>query len=169
MDFSIWEALLGIVSWSIRLLFWPLGVVTKYWEIFGTVLPYLALGVVGLFIGTVALGLLGAVLHAVFVIVRGIYRLFAAIVSVFRPSDKDESQGADEVNAQPISDPDDPYQVLGVSRDVTEKELTARYRQLLRVNHPDKVAQLDPEIQAFASERSRIIIGAYEQIRFKSE
>ncbi len=106
----------------------------------------------------------GTVLQAVFVIVRGVYRLCAAIVSVFRPSDKDESQGAEEINSQPTSDPNDPYQILGVSRDITEKELVARYRQLMSANHPDKVAQLDPEIQAFANERSRMIIEAYEEL-----
>ena len=164
MDLSIWEILLGIISWSIRLMFWPLGFVIKYRAFFGTVLPYLALAVVALFAGMAALGVLGTVLQAVFVIGRGIYRLFAAIVSVFRPSDKDESQGTEEINAQPTSDPNDPYQVLGVSRDVTERELVARYRQLMSANHPDKVAQMDPEIQAFANERSRRIIEAYELI-----
>lgn len=43
-------------------------------------------------------------------------------------------------------------------------KLAARYKQLIKANHPDKVAQLDPEIQAFASERSRRIIEAYEAI-----
>jgi DnaJ-domain-containing protein 1 len=51
-----------------------------------------------------------------------------------------------------------------VRRDVTQNELTARYRQLLRANHPDKVAQLDPTIQAFATDRVRKIIEAYEAI-----
>ena len=39
----------------------------------------------------------------------------------------------------------DPYHILGVKRGVTSSDLNARYRQLLRVNHPDKVAQLDPQ------------------------
>jgi hypothetical protein len=34
----------------------------------------------------------------------------------------------------------------------------------MSANHPDKVAQLDPEIQGFASKRSRMIIEAYEAI-----
>jgi len=34
----------------------------------------------------------------------------------------------------------------------------------MSANHPDKVAQLDPEIQAFAEERSKRIIEAYEAI-----
>ncbi len=43
-------------------------------------------------------------------------------------------------------------------------ELAACYKQLIKANHPDKVAQFDPEIQAFASERTRRIIEAYEAI-----
>jgi len=86
------------------------------------------------------------------------------MVAAFRPSVSEDSQGAEEIDAEPGNHANDPYQVLGVSRDVTEGELTARYRQLLRANHPDKVAQLDPEIQAFANERSCRIIEAYTEI-----
>ena len=165
MDFTVWDVLLGTISWGIRLLFWPLGIVIKYREFFGTVLPHLALGVIALIVGTAALGLLGSVLRAVFVTVQGIFRLFAAMVDVLRPSHKERLQEAEELNAESTEDPNDPYQILGVSRNVTESELNARYRQLLRANHPDKVAQLDPEIQEFATERSRRIIEAYEQVR----
>ena len=63
----------------------------------------------------------------------------------------------------------DPYEILGVPRTASQSELNARYRQLLRVNHPDKVAQLDPEIQAFATERARKIIEAYEAICSEEE
>jgi hypothetical protein len=169
MDFTVWDVLLGTISWGIRLLFWPLGFVIKDREFFGTVLPYLALGVIALIVGTAALGLLGSVLRAVFVTARGIFRFFASIVDVLRPSHKERLQEAEGINAEPTEDPNDPYQILGVSRDVTASKLTARYRQLLLDNHPDKVAQLDPEIQAFASERSRRIIEAYEQVRAWAE
>jgi DnaJ-domain-containing protein 1 len=43
-------------------------------------------------------------------------------------------------------------------------ELAARYKQLIKANHPDKVAQLDLEIQAFAEERSKRIITVYEEV-----
>jgi preprotein translocase subunit Sec63 len=66
--------------------------------------------------------------------------------------------------APPPQDKSDPYYILGIDRSVTASELAARYKQLIKANHPDKVAQLDPEIQAFASERSRRIIEAYEAI-----
>jgi hypothetical protein len=164
MDFTVWDVLIGIISWSIRLLFWPLGFVIKYREFFGTVLPYLFLGVIALIVGTAALGLLGTVLRALFVCVRGICRFFAAFFDAFRSSRKEEPQEDETTNAEPAEDPNDPYHILGISRNATKDELNARYRQLLRVNHPDKVAQLDPEIQAFATERSRRIIEAYEAV-----
>jgi hypothetical protein len=158
------SVLMANVSWSIRLLFWPLGIVIKYRAFFGTVLPYLFVGVIALIVGSAALGLLGTVFRAVFVCVRGVYRFCATFIDVFRPSRKEEPQEGETINTGPPEDPNDPYHILGISRNATEDELNARYRQLLRVNHPDKVAQLDPEIQAFATERSRRIIEAYEAI-----
>jgi preprotein translocase subunit Sec63 len=80
------------------------------------------------------------------------------------------SEGADESTHESshatFSDPSfsDPYQVLGLDKAASRSDLLTRYRQLMSANHPDKVAQLDPEIQAFASERSRRIIQAYEEI-----
>ena len=50
MDFTIWDVLLGIISWSIRILFWPLGFVIKYREFFGAVIAYLVTGIVALFL-----------------------------------------------------------------------------------------------------------------------
>ena len=44
------------------------------------------------------------------------------------------------------------------------RELAARYKQLIKAKHPDKVAQLDLEIQAFAEERSKRINKAYEEV-----
>ena len=164
MDFTIWDVLIGIISWSIRILFWPLGLVIKYREFFGAVFPYLLLGVIVLVVGAAALGLLGSVLRGVFVCAHGIYRFFGALVAAFRPSHKEEPQREEEVHAEPTEDPDDPYHVLGVSRHATRDEVNTRYRELMKTNHPDRVAQLDPEIQAFANERSRNIIQAYETL-----
>ena len=169
MDFTVWDVLLGTISWGIRLLFWPLGFVIKYREFFGAVLPYLALGVITLIVGAAALGLISSVLRGLFVTARGPCRFFVGIVDVLRTSRKERPQEAKGINAEPTKNQSDPYQIFGVGRDVKESELNARYRQLLRANHPDKVAQLDPEIQAFATERSRRIIDAYEQLRARIE
>lgn len=164
MDFTVWDVLLGTISWGIRLLFWPLGLAIKYREFFGVVLPYLLMGALTLFAATVALGLLGIMLRGASV-ARGAFRLLGPIGRVFGPLHEDNSHADDELDAGRTADSNDPYQFLGISRNVTEDELDARYRELLRANHPDKVAQLDPEIQAFATERSRRIIEAYKQLR----
>ena len=76
MDFTIWDVLPGIISWSIRILFWPLGFVIKYREFFATVIPYLVTGIVALFLSVWALGLLAMVAQAVFFVVSLIYRFF---------------------------------------------------------------------------------------------
>jgi DnaJ-domain-containing protein 1 len=107
------------------------------------------------------------VLRGVFAVVRGIFGALMAVVTVFRPTRKeqdDAQEATEEEQVDDSTDPNDPYEILGVKRGVTASELNARYRQLLRVNHPDKVAQLDPEIQAFASERARRIIEAYKEL-----
>lgn len=165
MGLAIWGALVGIISWSIRILFWPLGLVIKYREFLGTVLPYLVVGLVALIIGSMALRLIGSVVRGGLVVARGMFHFFGAMVGVLRRPPTERSQQAQEVNAEPTADLNDPYQILGVRRDVTENELNLRYRQLLRMNHPDKVAQLDPAIQAFATERARRIIEAFEHVR----
>lgn len=165
MDLTIWDALLGSISWGIRLMFWPIGLVIKNREFFGTILPYLVLGSIALIVGTAAIGPIGCVLRGVFLTTRSIFRFFGAFFAAFRPSHKDEPQGAEEAAVDGSKDPTDPYQVLGVSRDISESGLNARYRQLLLTNHPDKVAQLDPAIQALATQRSRRIIEAYQKLR----
>jgi len=74
------------------------------------------------------------------------------------------NEESDDTAVPPPQDESDPYCLLGIDRSVTARELAARYKQLIKANHPDKVAQLDPEIQAFAEERSKRIIKAYEEV-----
>jgi hypothetical protein len=165
MDFAVWDVLIGIISWSIRLLLWPLGFVIKYREFFGTGLPYLILGVIALVVGTWALRMIVLALRGVSRVVRGLFNLCRVVVETLRPArGAEEAESTRTAAEKEPEDPSDPSHILGVTRDVTASELNARYRQLLRVNHPDKVAQLDPEIRAFATERARRIIEAYKSI-----
>lgn len=52
--------------------------------------------------------------------------------------------------------------VLGVSDHATESEISAAYRRLAQMYHPDKVAGMAPEFQALADTKMKEINAAYE-------
>ena len=55
----------------------------------------------------------------------------------------------------------DPYEVLGVSRDATQEEVTAAYRKLAKQYHPD----LNPGDKNARKKMSDKINVAYEEIK----
>jgi DnaJ-domain-containing protein 1 len=57
------------------------------------------------------------------------------------------------------------HQRLGVSPDASSKEISAAYRRLARKHHPDKVANLEPEVRIFSEQRMKEINAAYAQLR----
>ena len=59
------------------------------------------------------------------------------------------------------------YEVLGVSRNASDAEVTKAYRRLMNQNHPDKlVAKGLPEsMMKVAEEKTRQIRAAYELLR----
>jgi len=61
---------------------------------------------------------------------------------------------------------DDPYGVLGLDPAATDAEVKARYRALVRDNHPDRhiAAGMPEELIAIATERLAAINGAYSRI-----
>ena len=61
--------------------------------------------------------------------------------------------------------PRDPYTVLGVSRDSSQKEIKIAYRDLAAKYHPDKVQHLGEEFRELAEARFKEIQEAYRQIR----
>jgi preprotein translocase subunit Sec63 len=53
-------------------------------------------------------------------------------------------------------------QVLGVAPTAGIDEIREAYRRLVAQYHPDKVAQLGPELQALANEKTQAITAAYQ-------
>lgn len=66
--------------------------------------------------------------------------------------------------AAPPPSPDDPFVLLGVSRDASDDEVRAAYKAQMKLNHPDKVAHLSPALQQFAQAQTIAIKKAYETI-----
>lgn len=66
-----------------------------------------------------------------------------------------------------IADPDDPYHVLGLEPDASDAALKARHRELVRENHPDRLAAdgVPPEYRVFADRKLAHINAAYDHIR----
>jgi DnaJ like chaperone protein len=62
---------------------------------------------------------------------------------------------------------EDPYAVLGVSRDIGDDELRAAWRQLMRENHPDSLASrgVPAEFIARAGEKVARINAAWDRIK----
>jgi len=58
-----------------------------------------------------------------------------------------------------------PYEVLGISPGASAEEITAAYRKLAQMYHPDKVANLAPEYKEIAERRMKEINEAYERLR----
>ncbi len=65
-----------------------------------------------------------------------------------------------------ISD-QDAYAILGVSRDVSDKEVKKAYRRLMNQHHPDKLVAkgMPEEMLKIATEKTHTIRAAYDQIK----
>lgn len=88
----------------------------------------------------------------VYLIVRGVRRLLAtAPAAPSRPSTPRAERSA--------------YEVLGVPANATTGEIRAAYQRLVRENHPDRVADMSPEIRELAERRTKEINAAYEKLR----
>lgn len=59
----------------------------------------------------------------------------------------------------------DPYAVLGLSREASDREVKTAYRRLIGQHHPDKLGDVPDELKRRAEERAREINIAYEKIR----
>jgi hypothetical protein len=54
---------------------------------------------------------------------------------------------------------------LGVSKGAGIEEISAAYRKLARTHHPDKVANLEPEVREYSEQRMKEINAAYSELR----
>jgi DnaJ like chaperone protein len=59
----------------------------------------------------------------------------------------------------------DPYAVLGLTPDASEREIKNAYRRLISQHHPDKLGDVPDELKRRAEERAREINAAYEKLR----
>lgn len=60
--------------------------------------------------------------------------------------------------------PWDPWRVLDVAPGASADEITRAYREQMKLYHPDRVADLGPELRTLAHEKSIEIQRAYEEI-----
>src|SRR5215207_1779604 len=54
---------------------------------------------------------------------------------------------------------------LGVSKGAGIEEISAAYRKLARTYHPDKVANLEPEVREYSEQRMKEINAAYSELK----
>lgn len=65
-----------------------------------------------------------------------------------------------------VLDADDPYQILGISRDAGNEEIKAHYRRLVKENHPDTLVGhgVPPQFARMAERKLAAINAAWDQI-----
>jgi hypothetical protein len=54
---------------------------------------------------------------------------------------------------------------LGVSKKAGTEEISAAYRKLARTHHPDKVANLEPEVREYSEQRMKEVNAAYAEFK----
>ena len=57
------------------------------------------------------------------------------------------------------------WEVLGVSQEASLEEINRHYRQAIRMYHPDKVAEMAPQIIALAERRTKELNAALSQAK----
>ena len=90
-------------------------------------------------------------------------RYLAEVARIFGFADADWRR----IAARHVRLPDDPYLVLGASRDWDDEALRRHYRKLVADNHPDRqiALGLPPAAVKIATERLAVINAAWEKVR----
>lgn len=109
----------------------------------------------------------GSVVGAVLVLGYRSLRVLAHVASHQTAYDTDESTDDDEdgtADSQEAPEARDPYAILGVQRGASHGEIHAAYIRLMSEYHPDKVANLGPELRALATRKTQEINAAYQEV-----
>jgi preprotein translocase subunit Sec63 len=64
----------------------------------------------------------------------------------------------------PNGKPWDPYAVLGIARGASRDQIIRAYREQLKLYHPDRVADLGPELQQVAHQKTVELQRAYAEL-----
>ena len=73
--------------------------------------------------------------------------------------------GYEQPHAESRAPGKDPYAVLGLQPQASDREIKNAYRRLISQHHPDKLGDVPEELKRRAEERAREINAAYEKIR----
>jgi hypothetical protein len=129
-----------------------------YWIVFKLILPILfVIGVI--YSIPVILGYAIAFLMYPFIM---IYCFYQDRERKKRLNEQEQFSYNDNLDAK--EELEDLYGILGVSKFSSKEEIKTAYKNKMMLNHPDKLAALDPELQRIASERTVAIKNAYERI-----
>ena len=83
-----------------------------------------------------------------------------------RADDTQRSKGQQRRERRQATPPRAPsWKVLGVSQEASLEEINRHYRQAIRMYHPDKVAEMAPEIIALAERRTKELNAALSQAK----
>uniref|UniRef100_A0A832H5V6 DUF4236 domain-containing protein n=1 Tax=Oscillatoriales cyanobacterium SpSt-402 TaxID=2282168 RepID=A0A832H5V6_9CYAN len=84
-----------------------------------------------------------------------------------KSSSKSNYQGQTKKGEHKESAPkeENAYTILNIPSDATWEDISAAYKKMAQMYHPDKVAGLAPEYQAIAEKRMKIINAAYEELK----
>ena len=78
--------------------------------------------------------------------------------------DSQKGAGADSTDrSRPASLPH-PYRILGLPADANSEQIRARFRELVKAHHPDKIQDANPAEVEEASRRLQKLIRAYEDL-----
>jgi DnaJ-class molecular chaperone len=65
----------------------------------------------------------------------------------------------------PAKDGRSPYEILGVTSSASPAEIRAAYQRLIQQYHPDRVAEMGPELRELAEQRTKEINVAYDKLK----